>query len=151
MPKNRYRLIAVTTGFVFLLLCPSAVAEDAPSQEQNTDVSPAPEVTVIPKLDLGLLEVKNLEPTRNQTSKVTFGMHLAFAPGTDPAIVSALQHWQHRLREQVIVAIRVAELGDYLDPELLRLRKQILYRINRVLKGVQAEDILLADFTYSTE
>ena len=145
-------------GILAWLLClfagnPTAVAAEAPPQGPDavTTTEVATEKVVSPKLDLGLLEIKNLEPTRNQTSKVNFEMHLALPADTDPALVKALEHWQHRLREQVIVAIRVAELGDYLDPQLARLRKQILYRVNRTLKGTQAEDVLLANFMFSTE
>lgn len=136
-----------------MILGSTAAAEDSLPEElaSGPSTKAASGIVVLPKLDLGVLEIKNLEPTRNQTSKVTFAMHLTFPPETDPAIVTALENWQHRLREQVIIAIRVAELGDYMDPQLLRLRKQILYRINRVLKGIQAQDVLLADFTFSTE
>ncbi|TWU30318.1 hypothetical protein [Bythopirellula polymerisocia] len=147
--------------FSKLLLCllsialgtSTAMGQEAPAEDQGASASQeaTTENVVQPKLDLGIIEIKNLEPTRNQTSKVTFEMHLTLPADTDPALVAALGHWQHRLREQVIVAIRVAELGDYLDPELVRLRKQILYRVNRLLKGTQAENVLLADFTFSTE
>ena len=131
----------------------AAAKETQPTKKQTDDSASeaVPQVLPIPKLDLGVLEIKNLEPTRNQTAKVTFAIHLAFTPGTDPAVVAELEHWQHRLREQVIVAVRSSELTDFTDPELLRLRKHLLYRINRVLKPIQVEAVLLADFTYSSE
>ncbi len=140
----------------FLLF--SAPSKLATAQESSTNEQPkdsvqenAADTVALPKLDLGTLEIKNLEPTRNQTTKVNFGMHLTFPPDTDPATIKALSHWQHRIRDQVIVAIRIAELGDYIDPKLSRLRKHILYRINRLLKETPADDVLLADFTFSTE
>lgn len=146
-------MFPIMAGLVFSVPIKLATAQDSSSKEQPSDSSQetAPESVALPKLDLGTLEIKNLEPTRNQTSKVSFEMHLTFPPDTDPAAIEALSHWQHRIRDQVIVSIRIAELGDYIDPQLIRLRKQILYRINRLLKETPADDVLLADFTFSTE
>jgi hypothetical protein len=80
---------------------------------------------------------------------MSFQIHLAFPKDTPSATIAALEHMQHRLREQVIVAVRTAELADLLDPQLHRFRKRILFRANRLLKEVQASDVLLANFTFS--
>jgi hypothetical protein len=123
----------------------------APKEEAKVEeIVEGVEVTL--KLDLGNIETKNLEPTQGRTAHMSFDLHLMFGPTTEPKQVKELEDaWQHRLREQVIVAIRATEINDFLDPELKRFRKQILYRINRMLKSPTAIDVLFANFTFSSQ
>jgi flagellar basal body-associated protein FliL len=125
----------------------SASTEEAPpkSKKSSSDI----EVTL--KLDLGTIQLMNLEPTQGRTAHMSFDMHLVFDPKTDPKTIKELKKWQHRLREQVIVAVRATEIYDFLDPELTRFRKQILYRINRMLKDPIVTDALFANFTFSSQ
>jgi hypothetical protein len=123
-------------------------AEPQAATEAKSDPSKRPP---IPTLDLGEMEVKNAEPPGNNAREMSFHVHLAFSKETSPATIDALEHMEHRLREQVLVAIRTAELADFLDPELQRFRRRILFRVNRLLKDVQASDVFLANFTFSTD
>ena len=152
LPADSQRLLVLLVlAWLFTLLLGTTVAAAEPQPTAAEKSEAAVDLPLIPKLDLGLLEIKNLEPTRNQTAKVSFEIHLSFPTGTDPQTIARLEHWQHRLREQVLVAVRGSELIDFVDPELVRLRKHILYRVNRVLQPLQAAEILLADFTYAAE
>lgn len=121
-------------------------AEEAAPAEEIID---GLEVTL--KLNLGTIELMNVEPTQGRTAHMSFDLHLMFDPETDPAVIKELEHWQHRLREQAIVAVRATEIHDFLDPELKRFRRQILYRINRLLKATIVTDALFANFTFSNQ
>ncbi|MDZ4657849.1 MAG: hypothetical protein SH868_09770 [Bythopirellula sp.] len=121
-------------------------AEEAAPAEEIID---GLEVTL--KLDLGTIQLMNVEPTQGRTAHMSFDLHLMFDPQTDPQVIKELEHWQHRLREQAIVAVRATEIHDFLDPELKRFRRQILYRINRLLKATIVTDALFANFTFSNQ
>jgi hypothetical protein len=121
-------------------------AEAEPVEEEPIE---GMEVTL--KLNLGNIELQNLEPTQGRTAHMSFDLHLVFDPKTDPKKIKELENWQHRLREQVIVGVRATDIYDFLDPELKRFRKQILYRINRMLKDPVATDVLFANFTFSSQ
>jgi hypothetical protein len=108
-------------------------------------------VEVTLKLNLGTIEVINVEPTRGYTSKMSFDLHLTFDPKTDPKEIKALDGWQHRLREQVIVGVRATEIHYFIDPDLKHFRKQMLYRINRLIGKPIANDVLFANFTFYSE
>jgi flagellar FliL protein len=123
----------------------SAAAAPAPVEEVVEGV----EVTL--KLNLGTIQLMNVEPTQGRTAHMSFDMHLTFASDVDPQVIKNLESWQHRLREQVIVAVRTTDINDFLDPELKRFRKQILYRINRMLKAPLVTDALFANFTFSSQ
>ncbi len=141
-------LVAVSS----LVLSAKTYASAAPTEEapqKNSKSSGDVEFTL--KLDLGTIELMNLEPTQARTAHMSFDMHLVFDSKTDLKTIKKLEHWQHRLREQVIIAVRATEIHDFLDPELARFRKQILYRINRMLKEPIVTDALFANFTFSSQ
>lgn len=125
------------------------VEDPAKEKEEEEEETEGIEVTL--KLDLGTIELQNLEPTQGRTAHMSFDLHLRFDPKTDPEFLKGLEAWQHRLREQVIVAVRATDIFDFLDPELKRFRKQILYRINRMLKNPVVIDALFANFTFSSQ
>jgi hypothetical protein len=67
------------------------------------------------------------------------------------ADVQQLEHWKHRLRDQVIIAVRTAQDIDFQEPDLVRLRRIILFRMRRLLKADVVQDILLSEFTFKME
>lgn len=133
-------------GFTANVQASTPAAEEPEETEEATE---GIEVTL--KLNLGTIELQNLEPTQGRTAHMSFDLHLTFDPNTDPKFLRELEGWQHRLREQVIVAVRTTDIFDFLDPELKRFRKQILYRINRMLKEPVVIDALFANFTFSSQ
>jgi hypothetical protein len=144
-----YRCIllgGMCAGFAANVQASSHAAEEPEETEEETE---GIEVTL--KLNLGTIELQNLEPTQGRTAHMSFDLHLRFDPKTDPKFLRELEGWQHRLREQAIVAVRATDIFDFLDPELKRFRKQILYRINRMLKEPVVIDALFANFTFSSQ
>ncbi len=138
-------------GVVFGLADPPRVyaqqvnKNQAAAVEKEADEAEQARVTV----DLGRFQIKDLRPTRNETTKVTFAMHLALASTVDQQTVEQIEFWKHRLRDQVIVALRVAETSDFLEPSLGRFRRSVLLRMNRVLKATLVSEVLLTEFTFT--
>ena len=62
-----------------------------------------------------------------------------------------LGHWKHRFRDQVITAVRTAQVRDFHEPQLERLRRIILFRVGRMMREAPVEDILFSEFTFSME
>lgn len=120
-----------------------------PEPEPVEEVVEGVEVTL--KLNLGTIDMINVEPTRRQIRKMSFDLHLSFDPKTDPKEIKALEGWQHRLREQVIIGVRATEIHDFIEPDLKRFRKQMLYRINRLIGKPIVNDVLFANFTFFSE
>jgi len=104
-----------------------------------------------PTVELGRFHIKELRFTRNETIELMFSIQLELARTADQTTASQLEHWRHRLRDQVIIAVRVAETKDFTEPGLDRLRQMILRRINRLFKARVVQEILLDEFTFSVE
>ena len=148
---TRFSVLAMISAGFLLGPSPSAHAEGHGAEKAASVEEIVEGVEVTLKLDLGTIELVNVEPTRGRISRMSFDLHLTFLPDTDPKAIKALDGWHHRLREQVIVGVRATEIVDIIDPDLKRFRKQILYRINRMLGKPIVNDVLFANFTFFNE
>jgi hypothetical protein len=119
------------------------VASALPGQADSSEAAQAKRT-----LDLGRFIIRDLRPTRNETAKVTLSLHLTFSEAVTEQQFAQLQHWKHRLRDQVITAVRISEIKDFQEPNLSHLRHQILIRVNRLLKTKLAEDVLLTEYLF---
>ena len=132
------------------LECQSAHAQQERQPEKgNTEESETANHNLA--FDLGRFVIKEVHPTRNETTKVSFEAHFSMASVITEADLENLQYWKHRLRDQIIIAIRTAHPKDFQEPELVRLRRIILFRAQQLLKAPLVENILLSEFTFSTE
>lgn len=98
---------------------------------------------------LGNFYIRQLKPTRNETISVYFALYLVLPDGSSLAAEKQLEKWTHRLRDQVLTSVRLAETKDFTEPKLERLRRLILLRINRILKSMQIEDMYITQFEFS--
>ena len=147
---NAYQIIRLpllAVGLLLLLQCPVY------SQNQQVDKKEAKEKEeekIRPVVDLGLFKVKDYRPIRNETIEVTFHLHLALQKTTNPKTVEKLEVWKHRLRNQVLIAVRLALRQDFLEKDLHRFRRIVQLRVNRLLKAQLIDEVLLTEFTFST-
>ncbi len=123
-----------------------AAAEVEPAELEQSDSS-AP---IRPMVDLGRFELRDLRPLSNVTVKLNFSLYLALVPQTDDQTAERLEKWQHRLRDQVLTATRKTEVKAFSEPDLRRLRRNILLRINRLLQRSLVEEVLVAEFSFTT-
>lgn len=123
------------------------VADEPIAAEQEAAES-EPEQHIVA---LGDFNIKDLRPTRNETAKLQFTMHLALDPSVNEQTAGQLEHWVHRLRNQVIIAIRASDINDFLDADLDRFRSSIRRRANRAMKARLIADVLLTEFTFSID
>ncbi len=157
MPLHKlFRWVACTRTLLGAMILTATLhasplqAQD-PGEAASADAEPANEQeTVRPTLDLGDFKINDLRPTRNETAKVTFSLHLAFSKDLTKAQVTQLARWKHRLRDQVITAIRITPTKDFQEPDLSRLRRKILIRVNRLFNTKIAEEVLLTEYLFRT-
>jgi|GEM_PF-1546138 len=139
--------------FVLGALFFSMFANAAYSQQADQaaiEEADAKEKVARPTIDLGFFRIKDLRPTRNETAKLTFKMHLALADSLSAKQVEQLEKWKHRLRDQVIIAIRTLEIKDFQEADLSRLRRKVLIRANRLFRAKLAEETLFTEYLFRT-
>ena len=100
--------------------------------------------------DLGEISVQEFRPTRNETTEVRFSIQMRLKPEVTAAQSAALEHWKHRLRDQAIIAARLASSADLAEPGLDRLQASILRRMKRILPTLAVERLYFTDFAAGT-
>ncbi len=142
---------AVTLAMLLNLTIPPLSAwsqeEAPPAESAEEDAAPA----VKRLLDLGTIRIKELRPEKNETIKLSFAVHFLLEPTATEEDLATLETWQHRLRDQVIVAVRTAHTNDFREPGLMRLRRIIRFRIEQILKSSMVESLLLSDYSFALE
>jgi len=136
--------------FATTLFANSALAQEASEADSAETKSASEKETLRPTLDLGQFKIKDLRPTRNVTAKVTFSLHLAFSNSLTKAETTELERWKHRLRDQIITAIRITPVKDFQAPDLDRFRHTILIRVNRLFQAKLAEKVFLTEYLFRT-
>lgn len=142
--------LALVCGAVVVPSTAAGQEDSPPRQVESTDDSEQP-LPVAPKLfALGDFYVREVRQTRNETVDVRFSLYLLLPPETSDQLVAQLQHRLQRLREQIIVAVRLTEMIDFLQPGLDRLQLIMRIRIQRllgpgVIDGLYINDFILGD------
>ncbi len=104
---------------------------------------------ILRQIDLGPFRIQQIRPTRNETVEVRFELILVLPEATTKREVARLENWKHRLRDQAITSVRLAETKDFSEPELRRLQRLILLRINRILKFTRIQGLFFTRFEFS--
>ena len=106
----RFRTATLCTVRVLLLLTVgSGVWTCSPTQaqqtKQTTDVSSGESNDAKQQrmtYDLGRFELEEIRPTRNETTRIGFEAYFLMGAEVSKEQLKGLDHWKHRLRDQVI-------------------------------------------------
>ena len=141
-------VLAVCSGAWF---CHPAQAQQNKQSTQETSSEDAKAEQVRLTYDLGRFEIHEVQPTHNETTRINFEAYFAMSPKVSKQDIEKLKHWKHRFRDQVIIAVRTAQTKDFHEPQLLRLRRIILFRVGRMMREALVEEVLFSEFTFSME
>jgi len=144
------RIVIGTTLLVALAAANPVLAQQPDESAVANEDLGEQEVPTRPMFELGTFKIHDLRPTRNETAKINFEMHLAFSTQLTRQQVKQLDHWKHRLRDQVIIAIRTLDVKELQEPDLARLRRRVIIRINRLFGAKLAEEVLLTKYMFRT-
>lgn len=145
--NHQHRLLNAMFSIALLLLWQGEVG----AQQQEVPVGEQDEQEELRlSFDLGQFQVKDFRPTRNQTVKLAFHMHVTLSEYANEHTVEQLEHWKHRLRNQVIIAVRLSYRKDFLEAGLQQFRHVVQIRINRLLKMQLIDEVLLTEYTFTT-
>ena len=123
-------------------------------QEQPAQATDGGEVTdeVLPTrlvFKLGDFSIRDRRPAANETPEIGMVVHLALSPEATEESLELLERWRHRIRDQVIVSLRIADTKDFSEPDLHRLCQIMLLRSNRMLGSNLIDEILITEFTFA--
>lgn len=111
-------------------------------KEGHAHASSLPEMEV----DLGEFSLTALQPASNTTLLIEFHLFGTIRTAKDDQFSELYEGNRHRIREQVLMTIRSAELADLTDPGLGLIKRQILEKTNRALGKPLLLGVIFSDF-----
>jgi flagellar FliL protein len=161
-------LIGAFIGGVALIECAAAYVlmpsgDDVSQWAQNRDQQPAamlPEDDEEPapdfsnegkpavEVELGEYGVTAYQPVSNTTLRIDFRLFGTVLDGDVSDFDKRMERNKHRVRDQVIVTVRSAEVTDFTDAGLGLLKRKILDRTNRMLGRPLIQDVMFSEFSF---
>jgi flagellar FliL protein len=129
-----------------MLAAPDVEADDVavtepPAEEQRSDEE-------VLEIDLGEFDVSSYQPLSNTTLRISFHLYGIVAADDETQILDLLEAKRQRMREQVLVILRSAELPDLADAALGLIKRRILEKTNRTFGEPLLRQIIFSDFSF---
>ncbi len=129
-----------------MLAAPDVEANDVavtepPAEEQRSDEE-------VLEIDLGEFDVSSYQPLSNTTLRISFHLYGIVAVDDETQILDLLEAKRQRMREQVLVILRSAELTDLADAALGLIKRRILEKTNRTFGEPLLREIIFSDFSF---
>ncbi len=98
------------------------------------------------EVDLGEYSLTAFQAASSTTLMINFHLYGTIAAAQEGHFLDKYEANVHRIREQVIMTVRSAEVADLTDPGLGLIKRQILEKTNRALGKVVLKGIIFSDF-----
>lgn len=98
------------------------------------------------EVDLGEYSVTAFQAATSTTLLISFHLYGTISHEAEHDFSSKFDANKHRIRDQVLVSIRSAELADLTDPALAVIKRQILEKINRSMGEHAVMEVVFSDF-----
>jgi hypothetical protein len=118
-------------------------SHDAHGSHGATEVADDSEIGGI---NLGQYRVRSYYPVEAQKSTVTFALYASTSDEQLTGMKDMVKRHEHRIRDQVTTATRLAPLAEFDQPDLTAFRRRILTRLRRSLPDMQIDDVYISDF-----
>ena len=117
------------------------VVTEPPAEEQRSDEEAI-------EVDLGEFDVSSYQPLSNTTLRISFHLYGIVTVDDETQILDLLEAKRQRMREQVLVILRSAELTDLADAALGLIKRRILEKTNRTFGEPLLREIIFSDFSF---
>jgi flagellar basal body-associated protein FliL len=116
-------------------------ATEPPAEEQRDDAD-------IKEIDLGEFDVSSYQPLSNTTLRISVHLYGTVATEDENEVLDKLEAKRQRMREQVLVILRSAELTDLTDAGLGLIKRRILEKTNRTFGAPLLHQIVFSEFSF---
>jgi hypothetical protein len=100
------------------------------------------------EVDLGEFTVTGYQPVSNATLFISFHLYGTIRHKDGDEFASRLEDSKHRIRDNVIVIIRSAEITDLTDAGLGLIKRRILETTNKTLGKPLLQGVVFSEFSF---
>ena len=97
---------------------------------------------------MGEFDVSSYQPLSNTTLRISLHLFATVHVDDEGTLEGLIEEKQQRMREQVLVILRSAELTDFSDAGLGLIKRKILEKTNRTLGQQILRQIVIVDFSF---
>lgn len=111
----------------------------------------AEEGPAIKAVSLGQYLISDLRAVEGAKLRISFELYLDADDEHAHELRELVGAYKHRIRSEVITAIRTCEQTDFEEPDLDRMRSRIIVRLKRALPELPIEKLFVGAFQYFNE
>ena len=124
---------------------PKAPAK-APEHEAAKPEESETEVNV--EVDMGEFCVTSFQPASNTTLRIDFHLFGSVSADSEKEFRRLFEENKHRLREQVLVTFRSAEISDLTDASLGLIKRTILDKTRKTMGKPLLREVIVSDYSF---
>jgi hypothetical protein len=124
----------------------AADAHAAESSDRAEASAEAKSGKAIHGISLGDYRIRSYFQVAAQKSTVRFTLYATVKDEYYADMQSLVEEHRQKLRDQIILATRLAPLSVFQEPDLITFRRRILVRLRRVIPDLTIEDLYLSEF-----
>lgn len=113
-----------------------------------TQASHGPAIGGHQEVDLGEFTVTGYQPVSNNTLYISFHLYGTIPHASNDEFTRRLEEAKHRIRDNVIVIIRSAEITDLTDAGLGLIKRRILETTNKTLGKPLLQSVVFSEFSF---
>jgi hypothetical protein len=118
-------------------------AEPAERAEASADAEAS---KAIHGISLGDYRIRSYYQVAAQKSTVSFSLYATVKDEHYAGMQRLVEEHRQKLRDQIILATRLAPLSVFQEPDLITFRRRLLVRLRRVIPDFTIEDLYLSEF-----
>lgn len=112
---------------------------------------PAEKGPAIKAVSLGQYLISDLRAVEGAKLRVSFELYLDADDEHSHELRALVSSYKHRIRSEVITAIRTCEQTDFEEPDLARMRSRVIARLKRALPELPIDKLYVGAFQYFNE
>ncbi len=99
-------------------------------------------------VSLGEFSISELRAVEGAKLRIHFHLYAGVDADEAESLRKQVEEHQHRIRNEVLIAIRLCEQHEFQEPGLDRVRRRVLARLNRSLPDLPIDRLLVGEFEY---
>lgn len=138
---NRFA-IGVLSLLLFCGVAPTC-AKGAESADKDAEEQPTFEA-----VSLGEYLIRDFRVVEGSKLRISFELYAQVEEEDAESFRQLADSHEHRIRNEVLVAVRTCEQADFQEPDLDRMRRRILARLKRTMRMQAIQGLLVGEFEF---
>lgn len=100
---------------------------------------------------LGRFHIRDLRAVEGVKLRLSFALYAEVDEEDAESVAARVEKRKHRIRNEVITAVRTVDQAEFQEPGLEHFRRRLLMRLRRTESTLPIEQLLVGEFEFFTE